>query len=559
MVEGETLSIAMARITLLLAVACLSGCAGLQSIDEPYSAVPLPTLESHPIPDRPVYSLEELEKEPSGLAYSIQFKGESSPELQRLVSQRLYGWLRGVRLKGNQLPLFKLAPEEKPPEGYPYRLQVVIEPDQGQHKLQATLSHSPSGRKYPLFERLFSMGEQKAESSDLALFHSLAAFLSQQSGPYISFPSQTGNELSDWLQSMGTGRVRILSSQQADVRISDRNGKEIKSGSTPLDANLASGAYQFYIKRKGMPPVSRSLIVRPASKEVLLLTWPDDESASSLSVFTSPEELQVAADGTVAGDSPVAFPSVMPGDIEMEIARREEDSNEAYILRQNTVAAGDGQDLTRFYPFEYYMDFLRAEKIGSLWTSNQPLKSVERDLNGVRIKTVRSADGPPAGLLSQPLEAMNQRIRITLDPGASWQFGLSTGPGGDRPYLKLEQDRMYFTPPASNDEVSSAVYARPAAAEGQLDVIELIYIEESANLRIALNGRKLYDGPFQNTGYFRVYLASQGNDLPVREVEIQGGPYMGSPALTSVSSFFWNLGRSLGMNSRLQPVPEGAQ
>ncbi|MBI40206.1 MAG: hypothetical protein CMF59_11440 [Leptospiraceae bacterium] len=555
MVGRHFLSIPMARSLFLSLILLLTvSCAGLQPVQEPTSTnLSFPELQPFPLPDRPVASLDELEKEPITLAYSLRFESLEDPDLRRIVEQRVHGWLRNIPVRGAVLPTFRISAQDAPPQGYPYTLRVHIKGDgDNQYSLNASLEHNPSGRSYAAFQRNFSL-QSSGDGDGLALFSGLSAFLSDGTGPSMSFPASSGEDLRQWISLLGTGQVKVISGQEASVKIRNRSGAEVHSGTTPVALDLPAGAYEFSIKRKGMEPRIRTLIVRPAGQEVLLLSWPDDESASSLSVFTSPSRLQVALEGTVQGSAPLAFPSLMSGEIQLEIARKEEDSGEAFVMRKSTVSMGEGEDITRYYPFEYYIDFIRTPEPGNLWASNQALKAVRKDAGQLKLEIVRKQDGLPPGLLSQPLDAMDQRIRITFTPGEDLNFGLSSGQGSDRPYLSIKGDRLFFLSPETG---STNEFLRPPPGEGQLEVLEIFYSEEDQNLEIRLNGAEIYDGPYRNSGYFSLYLSGSNQSLPVQEMEVRAGPMVGNAIIEWGRSLAFDLGRSLGLYKRLREVPE---
>ncbi|MEQ8353786.1 MAG: carboxypeptidase-like regulatory domain-containing protein [Leptospiraceae bacterium] len=545
----------MARSLFLpLTIFLVASCAGLQQVEQPTAAnLSFPEVQYYPLPDRPVASLAELEQEPVTLAYSIDFESLDSPELRRIVEQRIHGWLRNIQIRGAVLPTFRISANDSPPQGYPYTLRIQIKSEaENEYSLNAKMEHNPSGRSYAVFKRNFGL-DPGGDHEGLALFSGLSAFLSDGTGPSMSFPASSGDELRDWVSLLGTGQVKVISGQEASVQIRNRNGQSVHSGQTPVVLDLPAGAYEFTIKRKGMQPRIRTLIVRPAAQDVLLMSWPDDESASSLSVFTSPPRLQVALEGTVQGAAPLAFPSLMSGEIQVEIARKEEDSGEAFVMRKSTVSMGEGEDITRYYPFDYYIDFQRAPEAGNLWASNQALKAVRKDSDQLKLETVRNQDGLPPGLLSHPLEAMDQRIRISFLPGKDWNFGLSSGKGSDRPYLSLQGSKLLFNAPGSG---STAEYVRPVPSEGQLEVLEIRYEAEDSELTILLNGAEVYDGPYQNSGYFSLYLSGPANLLPIQEMEVHAGPILGNAVVRWGRGMIFSLGRSLGLYSRLRPVPE---
>ncbi|MBU43627.1 MAG: hypothetical protein CMN76_10435 [Spirochaetaceae bacterium] len=535
-------------ITLLLA----GTCTGLQPMQPSGARLSLPEIKSYPLPDRPVSSLQELEKEPVTLAYSLEFDGLDSPDLQRIVEQRIHGWLRNVPVRGSALPTFRIGPEDNPPEGYPYTLRVKIQAKENQeYSLSATLQHSRSGRSYSAFQRNFTI--EDPESDGLALYSGLSIFLTDGTEPLISFPASTGDDLRQWVALLGTGQVKLISGQDASVEIRNRTGALVKSGQTPMDVDLPSGAYEFTIKRKGMEPRIRTLIIRPAAQEVVLMSWPDDESASSLSVFTSPSRLQVALEGTVQGQTPLAFPSLMAGEVHLEIARKEEDTGEAFVLRKSTVSMGEGEEITRYFPFDYYIDFQRAAQPGNLWDSNRSLRAIRKEGDQLKLEPVRQEDGLAPGLLTRPIEAMDQKIQISFLPGAALDLGIVSGQGSDRPYLKLETGRLLFTAPGSED---TSVYERPESETDRLDILTLEYEEEESNLSIYFNGARLYDGPFQNNGFFQIYLAGPGSVLPVQEMQVRAGPVLGNAVVEWGRSLIFDLGRSAGLYKRIRPVPE---
>tara|TARA_B100001939_G_scaffold105710_3_gene91386 strand:+ start:13218 stop:14873 length:1656 start_codon:yes stop_codon:yes gene_type:complete len=537
-------------LTLILAVSC----AGLQPVQQPSSTkVQFPEIQPHPLPDRPVASLDELEKEPITLAYSMRFESMDDPVLRRIVEQRIHGWLRNIAVRGSVLPTFRISPEDAPPQGYPYTLRIHVKGEgDTQYSLNAGLEHNPSGRRYATFQRNFSV-QKSGEGDGLALFSGLYAFLSDGTGPSMSFPASSGDDLRQWISLLGTGQVKVISGQEASVKIRNRSGQEIHSGTTPVDVDLPAGAYEFTIKRKGMEPRIRTLIIRPAGQEVLLLSWPDEESASSLSVFTSPSRLQIALEGTVQGSAPLAFPALMSGEIHLEVARKEEDSGEAFVMRKSTVSMGEGEDITRYYPFDYYIDFQRSPEPGNLWTSNQALKAVRKDAGQLKLETVRKQDGLPPGLLSQPLEAMDQKIRITFLSGSDLNLGLTSGRGSDRPFLSLKGDRLFFL---GAGDSQAREFLRPEPGEGQLEVLEIFYSEDDKNLEIRLNGAEIYDGPFQNSGYFSIYLSGSAQFLPLQEMEVRAGPMVGNAFFEWGRSLAFDIGRSLGLYKRLREVPE---
>lgn len=557
MLQGETLSIRMARQTylMILILGCAS-CLGLQRVDRSTPANPLPELQSYPLPDRPISSLDELETQPVALAYSVEFESIDSKVLRSILQQRVYGWIRSLDIRGKRLAIFRIKPDESAPEGYPYTLRVHFKAADSEktYEMVARMDYGNSGRSYEAFNRNFRMEETGDDEAGLTLFSGLSLFLTDGSEPYIEFPEDTGPEFTKWLQRLGTGSVRILSGQEANVLVRNRQGQTVHRGATPVDLNLVAGAYEFDIKRKGMEPRHRTLIVRPAAKNVILLTWPDENSSSSLSVLTSPEGLQVAAEGTVQGESPLALPAVMAGDSSVEISKKEEGSSDAYILRQSNVSLGEGEDVTRFYPFSYYVDFQSESDLSRFWKASQALKSVRQTGEVLQLKSVKKEEGLPAGIMSEPIEAMDQRIRITVLPGKTLLLGLSSGQGTDRPFLKVQTDQIQFNPPASNSEAQPVTFVRPKAGEGMLDLVELQYDEEDQSILIQFNGKTVYQGPYQCNGYFQIYLSGE-DGVPVQEMEILGGPLLGNYYLSRGSAFFYNLGRSLGLNPRIKALP----
>ncbi|MCB1168883.1 MAG: hypothetical protein KDK25_01030 [Leptospiraceae bacterium] len=539
-------------ILILFAISC----AGLQTVQEESPAGPMPAVRSHALPSTPVASLEEIQKEPLTVAYSMDFPGIDDSNIRRILEQKFHGWLRAINIRGTALQTFRIGPDESAPSGYPYVLRLKVDAEEDHYVLEGLLEHATSGRSYPAFHRNFEIEKPSGEGDGLALFSGLTSFLSDGTAPSISFPATTGAELKEWISRIGTGQVRILSGPEASIQIMDRSGGLTHSGTTPLEIDLPAGAYEFRIKRKGMEQRVQTTILRPASQEVLLLTWPDDESAGSLSVITSPEQLQVAIDGTVQGRSPVALPSLVPGGVEVEIANREEDSGEAFVLRSSTVVVGEGQDISRFFPFSYYIDFARQPAPGNMWHSNQALTRIKRAAGGLELGTVQKTGDLPPGLLSQPLEAMDLKMRISFQPGANLILGLASGEGSDRPMLQIQSNRVYFHAPESSAEKGSGAFVRPAPGEGQLEVLEIRYYEESRELSLSLNGKEIYDGPYQNSGYFRLFLSGTGNTVPVEEVDVRAGPMVSNPFFEWAGSFFFDLGRSLGMNGRLRPLPQ---
>ncbi|MCB1138844.1 MAG: hypothetical protein KDK23_08820 [Leptospiraceae bacterium] len=531
-------------------------CAGLQTVQEESSAGPMPAVRPHALPSAPVASLEEIQKEPLTLAYSMDFPGVNDSDIRRILEQKFHGWLRAISIRGTVLQTFRLGPDESAPSGYPYVLRLKVRAEEDHFVLEGLLQHAGSGRKYPAFQRNFEIEAPTGQSDGLALFSGLTSFLSDGTAPSISFPASTGSELKEWISRIGTGQVRILSGPEASIQIMDRSGRLAHSGTTPVEIDLPAGAYEFRIKRKGMEPRVQTAILRPASQEVMLLTWPDDESAGSLSVLTSPEQLQVAIDGTVQGRSPVAMPSLVPGGAEVEIANREEDTGEAFVMRTSNIVVGEGQDISRFFPFSYYVDFAREPAPGSMWNSNQALTRIKAGPGGLELGTVQKGGDLPPGLLSQPLEAMDMKMRISFQPGSNLILGLASGEGSDRPMLKIQSNRLYFHAPESSTEEESGAFLRPAPGEGQLEILEIRYYEESRELSLSLNGKEIYDGPYQNSGYFQLFLSGTGNTVPVEEVDVRAGPMVSNPFFEWAGSFFFDLGRNLGMNGRLRPLPQ---
>ncbi|MCB1305002.1 MAG: hypothetical protein KDK37_12020, partial [Leptospiraceae bacterium] len=105
-----------------------------------------------------------------------------------------------------------------------------------------------------------------------------------------------------------------------------------------------------------------------------------------------------------------------------------------------------------------------------------------------------------------------------------------------------------------NGEAQPVTFVRPKAGEGMLDLVELQYDEEDQSILIQFNGKTVYDGPYQCNGYFQIYLSGE-DGVPVQEMEILGGPLLGNYYLSRGAAFFYNMGRSLGLNPRIKALP----
>ncbi|MCB1171743.1 MAG: hypothetical protein KDK25_15455, partial [Leptospiraceae bacterium] len=86
-------------------------CAGLQTVQEESSAGPMPAVRPHALPSAPVASLEEIQKEPLTLAYSMDFPGVNDSDIRRILEQKFHGWLRAISIRGTVLQTFRLGPD----------------------------------------------------------------------------------------------------------------------------------------------------------------------------------------------------------------------------------------------------------------------------------------------------------------------------------------------------------------------------------------------------------------------------------------------------------------
>ncbi|MBW7857258.1 MAG: PEGA domain-containing protein [Leptonema sp. (in: Bacteria)] len=351
--------------------------------------------------------------------------------------------------------------------------------------------------------------------------------------PPARITDDTKRSISEFLGSLGMGRLRVFSSAKSDAYIIEESKGStnlIQVGQTPVDLNLRIGIHEFLLKRKGQVDQKMTLRIADGEERAVVISWSDDADPGSVLVYSSPSGYRLALDGEIIGETPVAKPSVMAGVYELELAEaKSNDQGNHQVVVDDRLQIQSGKRSDRFYPFDYYLSPKGADLRSSLESGLLLYHS-----NDARF-SVSNFDEPilenSAGIATVPIGSQNSQIEVILPPESA-SFGIYG-----------EQDKLILEPYSTGIRLrleqngQNQVYNLERETDGQIYLFIEVNRQEN-QLSLKANGNTFYDGTFLAGQYLQLVSlgTTLGNRLP-QEIKIRSESFRGG--------FFYKVGQSL--------------
>ncbi len=361
----------------------------------------------------------------------------------------------------------------------------------------------------------FALNEEMAGSRDRQVEFYLARdgyhFIDSLSFTNYSLKALTLNTVRKLVNRSVSARIIIMASvPDAVVVLRDSSGKKV-TGTLPMDTVLDEGLYSIEVRKRGVKTQRREFRIRAGKEQSLFFSWGGDPDRSSLAVYSAPGGLRFSLDGSVIGYTPVFRSSMQSGIYQMELASSE-DGNEYSVEQSQDLGIHLGEHNEVAYFIDYDMSRSRETLFEmGLWqaTSEEGRVQVKRQEDGFTLKAGKAGDTARMGIVSRPIPVLGLDMVLTL-PGTNTPpllFGLT----GQANSVFVEGTEAGYQPllfNGSNLETTGTAYEMKPENKQKDREIRFRYNQESGNIRVYLNGKKIFEQRVDLSAKARIAILS---------------------------------------------------